>query len=107
METDNEVREFFMKDLGRNYDPKKLYAIVEAHRDLREKSDELTNLVTSGSIDGTEFANKANYVNNEYFDQVGKIIGADDYKRVFEVDLGERIILVDPDIAAGIDYTKD
>jgi hypothetical protein len=74
-------------------------AVIEIHDECMNRKVDLDQDVMRGEISGEEFAVKVNALTQEYLQRVEERIGPDSFRALFELEPGERIGVLDPEIA--------
>jgi hypothetical protein len=66
----------------------------------------MSGQVRAGSMGNREFADRVNERINETLDRLAKTMGKADFERFFDWPAGEKIVLVNPQISAEVNYRQ-
>lgn len=102
----DDLEQMIAEALGPNYDRTKLDGVRAVQAELIARKDVLDAEVQRGERAGGAYADAVNDLLNEHLTEVANILGAEDYRRVFQLEPGEPISVVDPRVANEIEYRK-
>lgn len=97
-----EVKLAMKHRLGPNYKASKVKGVLDIHKEFFVKRGKIETGLHIGALKGETFAKKMNGEINKYLQDVSKTLSKDDYVALTNLQPGERVIIVDPKIAAKV-----
>lgn len=94
------------KQLGVRYTREVMTRLHALQIELLDKKKQLDEHVATGLIDGAEFASRVNNLVNRYLVDLGEVIGPKDCQAIFDVEPGEKVVIVNPEIASKVNYSE-
>lgn len=88
--------------LGRQLERSQVVSIVDVNKDVHQEKTTIVKSFDSGVLRGRGLADEVNEVGNNILAEAQRVLGADDFQAVFGVKPGERLNIVDPEIAESV-----
>lgn len=93
------------KQLGTRYTQEVTTRLHALQIEVLAGKEILNEQVLAGLIDGKKFAEKVNALVESFVEKASEIVGLEDCAKIFDANPGEKVVIVDPEIAEKVRYT--